>query len=109
VPTYEYRCEKCGETFEMMQSFSARPLRRHQGCGGGVEKVFHPRGVTFKGSGFYVNDSRPKATSSEKGSNGESSSNGESKSDTPKKTTEPATTSASGETGSAPKTTQPAD
>jgi putative FmdB family regulatory protein len=72
MPTYEYRCEKCGEQFDVFQSFKARPLRRHEACGGPVMKVFHPRGVTFKGSGFYANDSRPK-NGSDSGSNGESS------------------------------------
>ncbi|MGQ0850156.1 MAG: FmdB family zinc ribbon protein [Actinomycetota bacterium] len=61
MPTYEYRCEKCGNNFEVFQSFTARPLRQHQECGGRVEKVFHPRGVVFKGSGFYVTDSRKKS------------------------------------------------
>ncbi len=71
VPTYEYRCEKCGESFELFQSFSDRPLRKHAGCGGPVEKVFHPRGITFKGSGFYVTDSRSKNGSSDSSSDKE--------------------------------------
>ena len=64
MPTYEYRCEKCGEQFEIFQSFSDRALRRHPECGGPVEKVLHPRGIVFKGSGFYVTDSRVKSSSS---------------------------------------------
>jgi putative FmdB family regulatory protein len=27
VPTYEYRCEKCGKTFAVVQSMSARASR----------------------------------------------------------------------------------
>lgn len=57
MPTYEYRCKRCGEQFELVQSFSAKPLKRHE-CGGDLQKVFHPRGVMFKGSGFYSTDSR---------------------------------------------------
>ena len=64
MPTYEYRCEKCGEQFEVFQSFSDRALRRHPDCGGPLEKVLHPRGIVFKGSGFYVTDSRAKSSSS---------------------------------------------
>lgn len=60
VPTYEYQCAKCLQNFEVFQKFSDKPLRKHPECGGRVEKVFHPRGVVFKGSGFYVNDSRSK-------------------------------------------------
>ena len=74
MPTYEYRCEKCGAQFEVFQSFSDRALRRHPDCGGPLEKVLHPRGIVFKGSGFYVTDSRAKSsTSTESGdSNGSS-------------------------------------
>jgi len=64
MPTYEYRCEKCGEQFEVFQSFSDRALRRHPDCGGPLEKVLHPSGIVFKGSGFYVTDSLAKASSS---------------------------------------------
>jgi putative FmdB family regulatory protein len=60
VPTYEYQCDKCNQNFEVFQKFSDKPLRRHVDCGGKLEKVFHPRGVVFKGSGFYVTDSRSK-------------------------------------------------
>ena len=60
MPTYEYSCDKCLQNFEVFQKFSEKPLRKHPECGGKVVKVFHPRGVTFKGSGFYVNDSRSK-------------------------------------------------
>jgi putative FmdB family regulatory protein len=58
MPTYEYLCKNCDERFEKVQSFSARPLKRHDACGGELQKVFHPRGVVFKGSGFYATDSR---------------------------------------------------
>jgi putative FmdB family regulatory protein len=63
VPTYEYRCDRCGENFEVFQKFTDKPLRRHPQCGGELEKVFHARGVVFKGSGFYATDSRAKASS----------------------------------------------
>jgi putative FmdB family regulatory protein len=59
MPTYEYACQKCGERFDVVQSFTDRPLRKHADCGGGVQKVFHPAGIIFKGSGFYVTDSKP--------------------------------------------------
>lgn len=58
MPTYEYRCAECGETFEVFQKFSARPLKRHDECGGELSKVIHPAGIVFKGSGFYTTDSR---------------------------------------------------
>ncbi|HSJ28915.1 MAG TPA: FmdB family zinc ribbon protein [Acidimicrobiia bacterium] len=63
MPTYEYLCKNCGERFEKVQSFSARPLKTHDVCGGDLQKVFHPSGVVFKGPGFYATDSRPAARS----------------------------------------------
>ena len=57
MPTYEYTCKRCGENIEVFQSFSEKPLRKHQECGGELQKVFHARGVVFKGSGFYSTDS----------------------------------------------------
>jgi putative FmdB family regulatory protein len=58
MPTYRYRCSKCGETFELWQSIHDEPLRRHPGCGGKVDKVFGVAGIVLKGSGFYKTDSR---------------------------------------------------
>ena len=66
MPTYEYTCKRCGENIDVFQSFSEKPLRKHQECGGELQKVFHARGVVFKGSGFYSTDSRA-STSSKKG------------------------------------------
>lgn len=60
MPTYEYVCKTCGEHMEVFQPFSARPLKKHKGdCGGELKKVFHARGIVFKGGGFYATDSRP--------------------------------------------------
>ncbi len=58
MPTYEYVCKSCGDTVEVFQSFSDKPLKRHEACGGDLQKVFHARGVVFKGSGFYSTDAR---------------------------------------------------
>jgi len=58
MPTYEYECKKCGARFEAVQSFRDKPLKRHEGCGGELQKVFHPAGIILKGSGFYSTDTR---------------------------------------------------
>jgi putative FmdB family regulatory protein len=58
MPTYVYECNKCGDEFELYQSFSDEPLKKHPECGGKVAKVFQPVGIVLKGSGFYKNDSR---------------------------------------------------
>lgn len=64
MPTYEYTCKNCGQNIEAVQSFSEKPLRKHAECGGELQKVFHARGVVFKGSGFYSTDSRSKSSAS---------------------------------------------
>jgi putative FmdB family regulatory protein len=61
MPTYRYRCTKCGEEFELWQSIHDEALTRHPGCGGTVTKVFAPAGIVLKGSGFYRTDSRAAA------------------------------------------------
>ena len=58
MPTYDYRCAKCGEDLEVYQSFSEAPLTRHKGCGGKLSKVLSPAGIVLKGSGFYKTDNR---------------------------------------------------
>jgi putative FmdB family regulatory protein len=58
MPTYEYRCAKCGEHLEVFQSFSEAPLTKHARCGGKLAKVLSPAGIVLKGSGFYKTDSR---------------------------------------------------
>lgn len=58
MPTYEYMCKKCGEHFEVFQSFNDKPLTKHQDCGGDLKKRFHASGIVFKGSGFYATDSK---------------------------------------------------
>jgi putative FmdB family regulatory protein len=62
MPTYEYRCAKCGEHLEVFQSFSEAPLTKHSGCGGKLAKVLSPAGIVLKGSGFYKTDSRSAKT-----------------------------------------------
>ena len=83
MPTYQYRCAKCGEQFELWQSIHDDALQRHPGCGGAVTKVMAPAGIVLKGSGFYRTDSRAagrKSGSREKepAKDGAASSNGSS-------------------------------
>jgi putative FmdB family regulatory protein len=59
MPTYEYECKANGHRFEVRQSFSDPALDACQVCGEPVRKVFSAAGIVFKGSGYYVTDSRP--------------------------------------------------
>jgi putative FmdB family regulatory protein len=76
MPLYEYKCSKCGETFEVLQKFSDAPLTRHKGCRGALHKLVSAAGLQFKGSGWYVNDYASKPAG---GSEGKSESNNDSK------------------------------
>ena len=58
MPTYEYACKECGEHLEVVQKFTDEPLTRCPACQGPLRKVFGSIGISFKGSGFYKNDSR---------------------------------------------------
>ncbi len=58
MPVYTYQCEECGVRFDARQSFSDAPVSVCPECGGHTHKVIGPVGVVFKGSGFYVTDSR---------------------------------------------------
>jgi putative FmdB family regulatory protein len=58
MPTYEYQCGTCGNRFEKYQSFSDAPIKVCPECGNEVRKVYSAAGVIFKGSGWYINDSR---------------------------------------------------
>jgi putative FmdB family regulatory protein len=63
MPTYEYRCRDCGQNLEVVQAFSDEPLTECPHCQGALRKVFNPVGISFKGSGFYKNDSRSTSSS----------------------------------------------
>src|SRR5680860_920938 len=85
MPTYEYACRGCAQHVEVVQSFNDAPLRTCGVCGGQLRKVFSAAGIIFKGSGYYVNDTRSAKRAAGGGSGGGSkdseSSEGSSKSD----------------------------
>ncbi len=71
MPTYLYECEKCGR-FEEFQKITDEPLKKCPQCGGKVKRIIGAPGIVFKGSGFYVNDSK-KTNKSRKGAKAKSS------------------------------------
>lgn len=56
MPTYEYRCDACGATYELFQKMSDPALETCEACGAPVRKVLYPVAIHFKGSGFYTTD-----------------------------------------------------
>jgi len=59
MPTYEYRCTKCGYDFEEFQSITASPITFCPKCEGRTERVITGgAGFLLKGTGFYQTDYR---------------------------------------------------
>jgi putative FmdB family regulatory protein len=58
MPIYEYECSACKNRFERSQRFSDPPVSECPECGGAVRRVLFPAGIVFKGSGWYITDSR---------------------------------------------------
>src|SRR5271169_30775 len=67
MPTYEYQCEKCNQTFEVFQSMKdeaytvcPKEFCRLEAWGAGTVKrlIGTGAGLIFKGSGFYITDYR---------------------------------------------------
>ena len=105
MPAYDYSCQTCGTCFEVTQSFSedslttcpqadsiASPAACTQPGKGQVAKVFSVPSITFKGDGFYRNDSRSGTKSSTMAG---SSSNGDSSNGSEKSSTEKSDSSSS--------------
>jgi putative FmdB family regulatory protein len=71
MPNYDYRCEKCGHHFEVLQSMSAEPVAECPQCKGSVKRLIGGgAGVHFKGTGFYQTDYKKSSGGCEKSSSG---------------------------------------
>jgi len=96
MPTYEYRCRKCGHRFEEIQSMKAAPLVLCPSCKTEnlVRVIGSGGGMIFKGSGFYQTDYKnTKSDSSSPGAKSpkaaEKKPKTETKPDTPKSSEKP--------------------
>ncbi len=59
MPTYQYRCRKCGHEFEEFHGIRDAKPRKCPKCGARADKVpAGGAGLLFKGSGFYITDYR---------------------------------------------------
>ena len=96
MPLYEYKCAKCGHTFEKIEPVSASESQKCPKCGAKAQRLLSPPAIQFKGSGWYVTDYAPKkkdGAAAEKPSDGDSSktskeTSGDSKSADSSKSTE---------------------
>ena len=63
MPTYGYKCEKCGYEFEEFQNITAPAIEKCSQCDGEVKRVIGKgMQVIFKGSGFYATDNKKSAS-----------------------------------------------
>ena len=101
MPTYRYRCAKCGDELEVWQSFTDKPLARHNGgCGGKLAKVLSPAGIVLKGSGFYKTDNRSSSSGRKSGSSDGGSGSGSDSSSSDSKKSDSKSSSSSDSKGS---------
>lgn len=65
MPTYEYECRGCGHRFEEFHKISDAPVRTCPKCRKDkVQRLISAGGgFIFKGSGFYVTDSKKSSAS----------------------------------------------
>lgn len=54
MPVYEYRCNACGDQFELRQKFSDAPVTECPKCGGEVAKLISSTAFSLKGGGWYA-------------------------------------------------------
>ena len=66
MPVYVYKNLNTGETFEVEQRITESALTAHPESGDPVKRLIQPVGIAFKGSGFYVTDSRSSSKAASK-------------------------------------------
>ena len=64
MPLYEYRCNQCNKSFEVLQKIHSEPLKDCLYCKGKVEKLISVSSFQFKGSGWYITDYKNKSPKS---------------------------------------------
>lgn len=111
MPLYEYLCEACGRTSEVLQRLADPPLEACPHCGGKVKKQVSAPAFHLKGSGWYATDygkkgggESPKAGSSaHKSDSGSGASDGSGGSDAASPSTSDARADAKSDTKAGPK------
>ena len=73
MPIYEYRCEKCGSHFEVMQKISDNPRKTCSSCKGRLTKLISQTSFQLKGSGWYATDYAGKSKAQSTGKSDDSS------------------------------------
>jgi putative FmdB family regulatory protein len=100
VPTYGYRCQECGEEFDVWQRMSDEAKAACPACGAAGKRLFFPAGIVFKGSGFYKTDSRKSSDGAAKPSTPSTPSTSTTKTGSGSGSTTPPASTSSGSSGS---------
>lgn len=79
MPTYDYRCEK-GHRYEKREPFGSPTEHPCEKCGKTALRQLSVPSLAFKGSGFYITDSRNKSGGSSSSSSSSSDSSSSSSS-----------------------------
>src|SRR5437868_957714 len=58
MPLYDYQCENCGHTLEVMHGVNDSGPQRCDRCGGSMRKLMSTPAIVFKGSGWAKKDAR---------------------------------------------------
>ncbi len=59
MPAYDYACDACDHRFEKFQRYSEDPISQCPECGENrCRRLISAPGVVFRGSGWYINDTR---------------------------------------------------
>jgi putative FmdB family regulatory protein len=88
MPVYEYFCETCGHTKEVMQKISDPALTRCDRCSGRLKKLISQSTFQLKGTGWYVTDYASKNRSTPSGTDKAKDSEPEKAAKTPEKAAE---------------------
>ena len=72
MPIYEYKCNKCGRAFDMVQKITDPEVKNCSSCNGPVKKLISLSAFHLKGSGWYATDYSGKKTSTKNKSKDES-------------------------------------
>ncbi len=81
MPIYEYQCASCGTKTDKKHAFKEPMNDACPACGGELKRVFNAASIVFKGSGFYVNDSRKGSSTTTNAASTPSGASGETKSE----------------------------
>ena len=60
MPIYEYECEKCHESVEVLQNINDEPLKTCEKCGAKLNKLITNTTFHLYGPGFYTTDNKRK-------------------------------------------------